>query len=189
MTFTREVYNDEFMASPADLYRFCPLCGAALASKSLKAGEPDRLVCGGCGFVFYLNPKLAACAISALGDEIVLLRRAIEPQKGKWVFPGGFVDRGETVPAAAARETREEVHLEVAVGDVVGVYSYPGNEVVVVVYEARVTGGRLEIGDECLEVRTFTPAAIPWDELAFESTREALRTYVQRRFPAAAVTW
>src|SRR5262245_14894740 len=123
------------MLMPAPVaYRFCPPCGGALSSRSLKPGEPDRLVCDACGFVFYLNPKLAACAITAVGDRVVLLRRAIEPQYGKWVFPGGFVDRGETAADAAVRETREEVCLDVEIQDLVGVFSYRGNDVVVVVY-------------------------------------------------------
>src|SRR5687768_10313657 len=95
-------------------FRFCPVCGAPLAARLLKAGEPERLVCTGCGFVFYLDPKLAVGTI--IRDErarVVLVKRAIEPGYGKWVFPGGYVDRGEEVPAAAVREAREETGLEV----------------------------------------------------------------------------
>jgi 8-oxo-dGTP diphosphatase len=175
------------MPSSAAHYRFCPLCGGGLSPRVVKPGEPDRLVCDACAYVFYLNPKIAACTIPSLGGRIVLLRRGIEPQLGKWVFPGGFVDRGETLPAAAARETREEVRLEVEIGEVVGVYSYTGNEVVVVVYEARAAeNARPEIGDECLEVCAFAPEDIPWDDLAFPSTREALDTYLLRHHPRAA---
>jgi ADP-ribose pyrophosphatase YjhB (NUDIX family) len=166
--------------SPPAVYRFCPPCGGPLSTRVIKAGEPGRLVCDACGFVLYLNPKLAACAITSIDGAVVLLRRGIEPQRGKWVFPGGFVDRGETAAGAAVRETREEVHLEVEVEELLGVYSYPGIEVVVVVYAARPVGGRLEAGDECLEARTFAPADIPWDDLAFRSTREALVQYVRR---------
>jgi ADP-ribose pyrophosphatase YjhB (NUDIX family) len=153
-----------------------------LSSRVIKEGEPARLVCddGACAFVFYLNPKIAACTISAVRGRIVLARRAIEPERGKWVIPGGFVDRGETLEAAAARETREEVQLDVEIGGIVGVYSYPGNEVVVIVFEATVVGGEVCVGDECLEARTFAPDEIPWDDLAFESTRRALSTYLGR---------
>jgi ADP-ribose pyrophosphatase YjhB (NUDIX family) len=161
-------------------YRYCPPCGSPLLARVLKRGEPERLVCDACGFVFYLNPKLAACAIPSRDGRVVLLRRGIEPELGKWVFPGGFVDRGETVPQAAIRETREEVNLAVEIEGLVGVYSYPGNEVVVVVYAVRIVGGELMACDECLEVATFAPEAIPWADLAFESTREALRAYVPR---------
>src|SRR3989338_1309155 len=94
-------------------YSFCPKCGAALARCSIKAGEPDRLVCQGCGFIFYLDPKVAVGTIISTGEGIVLVKRAIEPAYGKWVFPGGLVDRGERGEDAASRETREEGWLEV----------------------------------------------------------------------------
>jgi ADP-ribose pyrophosphatase YjhB (NUDIX family) len=164
-------------------YRFCPRCAGALDSRRLKETEPERLVCAGCGFVFYLDPKVAACTIAMLDGGVVLLRRAIEPSLGKWVFPGGFVDRGETVAAAAVRETLEEVNLRVSLTGILDAYSYAGSQVVVIVYAAEVVGGRLEARDECLEVRTFAPEEIPWDDLAFDSTRAALRDYVHRFFP------
>ena len=88
-------------------YSFCPMCGGTLAPRLLKSTEPPRLVCGGCAFVFYLDPKVAVGTI--IRDErnhIVLVRRAIEPGYGLWVFPGGFVDRGEPVTTAAIREAR-----------------------------------------------------------------------------------
>src|SRR5262245_62171772 len=107
-------------------FRFCPECGGPLAERELKDGDPARLVCIQCGFVSYLDPKLAACTISMLGGGVVLLRRAVEPQKGKWVFPGGFVDRGETVPGAAVRETWEEVGLRVTLTGILDVYSFAG---------------------------------------------------------------
>lgn len=171
----------------ADGYRFCPCCGAALDRRALKAGEPDRLVCTGCDYVFYLDPKVAACTICMVDGGIVLLRRGIEPQYGKWVFPGGFVDRGELVTAAAVRETLEEVNLRVGISGIIDAYSFPGSDVVVIVYAADVLGGSLEAGDESLEVRAFPPEELPWDELAFDSTRAALRDYVHRFFPRVRV--
>lgn len=174
------------MSTPAaEDYRFCPRCAGALEPRRLKEGEPERLVCAGCGFVFYLDPKVAACAICMIDGGIVLLRRAIEPSLGKWVFPGGFVDRGETVGGAAIRETLEEVNLRVSLTGILDAYSHAGSHVVVIVYAAEVVGGELAACDECLEVRTFAPEEIPWDDLAFDSTRSALRDYVRRFFPRA----
>jgi NADH pyrophosphatase NudC (nudix superfamily) len=92
-------------------FQFCPVCGAKLESLRLREHEPDRLVCSGCSFVFYLDPKLVACSVVELSDKILLLKRAIPPERGKWVIPGGFVDRGEEVKAAALRETVEECGL------------------------------------------------------------------------------
>jgi 8-oxo-dGTP diphosphatase len=176
------------MAQPGpDEYRFCPMCGSSMTARSLKAGEPDRLVCDLCEFVFYQNPKVAACTICTLDGGIVLLRRAIEPQHGKWVFPGGFVDRGEAVVDAAVRETLEEVNLRVAVTGILDVYSFSGNEVVVVVYAAETVGGTMEARDEALEVKAFPPESLPWDDLAFQSTRAALRDYVRRFFPRVRI--
>jgi ADP-ribose pyrophosphatase YjhB (NUDIX family) len=170
-------------AHGADGYRFCPRCGGGLEARLLKDSEPTRLVCAGCEFVFYLDPKVAACTICMVDGGIVLLRRGIEPQYGKWVFPGGFVDRGELVTDAAVRETREEVNLRVGITGILDAYSFPGSEVVVIVYAAEVLGGTPEAGDETLEVRVFPPEELPWDELAFESTRAALRDYLRRFFP------
>lgn len=159
-------------------FRFCPRCGGTLARQQLKLIEPKRLVCGACRFIFYDDPKVAACTISTLDGKIVLLKRGIEPSYGKWVFPGGFLDRGERVEEAAIRETWEEVNLKVEVTRLLNVYSYPGHPVVVIVYIATVVGGQLQAMDEALEVRTFTPAEVPWDDLAFPSTRDALIEYL-----------
>src|SRR5215510_13583804 len=138
-------------------YRFCPRCAQPLQSRMLKEGEPERLVCSACEFVFYLDPKVAACTICRTEAGIVLLKRAIEPSKGLWVFPGGFVDRGEAVSDAAIRETLEEVGLRVSLTGILDAYSTPGSAVVVVVYAAEVVGGTLEARDESLEVRAFAP--------------------------------
>ena len=121
-----------------------------------------------------------ACTIIEMEGKIILLKRAIEPQKGKWVMPGGYVDRGEEVESAALRETKEECGLEARITRLHAVYSYPRKLAVVVVYLADVLGGELKAGDESEEVRLYPPDEIPWDNLAFESTSDALREYVKR---------
>src|SRR5688500_11881417 len=140
-----------------DGYRYCPRCGGPLATRTLKEIEPPRLVCEQCEFVFYLNPKVAACTIAMHEGGIVMLRRSIEPSKGKWVFAGGVVDRGESVQAAAVRETREEVNLRVSLTGILDAYSLGSHEVVVVVYAADVVGGEMKACDECEEVKAFPP--------------------------------
>jgi ADP-ribose pyrophosphatase YjhB (NUDIX family) len=166
----------------ADTYRFCPACGAGLSERLLKAGEPRRLVCDGCGFVFYMDPKVAVGTIIRTDDaRLVLVRRAIEPGYGLWVFPGGYVDRGEEVTAAAVREAREEAGLHVRLDGLVNIYSYPGRPLVIIVYAATAVGGELCTDDECLEARLFTADDIPWNSLAFRSTNEALRDFLSGR--------
>lgn len=159
-------------------YAFCPKCGGTLGRRPIKASEPDRLVCEVCEFVFYLGPKVAVGTIVSVEGRILLVRRGIHPGYGKWVFPGGFVDRGERVEEAAIRETREESMLEVRISRLLNIYSYPDHPIVVIVYVAEATGGQVTAGDETLEARTFEPAAIPWSELAFPSTAQALRDYL-----------
>ena len=159
-------------------YRFCPACGGALETRRLKATDPDRLVCTACGFVFYMDPKVAVGTIIRSDDgRIVLVRRAIEPGYGLWVFPGGYVDRGEATTEAALREAREESGLEVRLEGLVNIYWYGGRAPIIIVYAATVLGGELCGDDECLEAQLFDPGSIPWNELAFRSTAEALRDY------------
>ena len=136
-----------------------------------------RLVCAACDFIFYLDPKLAALSVVEMDGEIVLLKRGIEPQRGKWVLPGGFVDRGEEVKAAAIRETEEECGVRTRIKDLLGVYSYPGVVVVIVAYLAEYLSGNLIAGDETEAVRLIRPREIPWDDLAFQSTIDALKDY------------
>lgn len=163
-------------------YRFCPSCGARLEPRVLKTGDPARLVCTACEFVFYLDPKVAVGTIVRVdGGELVLVRRAIEPGYGLWVFPGGYVDRGEEITTAAIREAREESGLDVRLDGLVNIYSYPGRPLVIIVYAATAIGGELCADEECLEARLFPSAAIPWNELAFRSTGEALRDYLSGR--------
>jgi ADP-ribose pyrophosphatase YjhB (NUDIX family) len=154
------------------------MCGHELVTKLIKPGDPERLVCSKCGYVLYLDPKVAVGTIIATENRrIVLVRRAIEPGYGQWVFPGGYVDRGEVVREAALREAKEEAGVEIRLEGLVNIYSYAGLAPIIIVYAATVTGGNLQHDDESLEVRTFSKAGIPWEELAFRSTHDALRDF------------
>jgi len=162
-------------------YRFCPQCAGVLELREVKAGEPMRPVCTRCGQVIYLDPKVAVGTIIADDTgRLVLVRRAIEPGYGLWVFPGGFVDRGELVTTAAIREAREEAGLDIRLDQLLNVYSYPGRAPVIIVYVATMLGGELACDDEGLEAKWFPPDTIPWDELAFQSTTDALKEFLGR---------
>jgi len=113
-----------------------------------------------------------------LDGGIVLLKRGVEPALGKWVFPGGYVDRGESVRDAAVRETKEESQLEVKLGPLLNVYTYPRSPNVIIVYTAEVIRGELAAADESLEAGIFAPNELPWHDLAFESTKDALKDYI-----------
>jgi ADP-ribose pyrophosphatase YjhB (NUDIX family) len=160
--------------------RFCPLCGGSLGRAAVPPDHREQSVCSACGFVFYLNPKVVAGTIPEQGGRVLLTRRSINPGRGLWTFPGGFVDFGESVADAAVRETFEETGLKVELGGLHNVYSYPGSPVIIV-FRASVVGGTLTTCEEndCLE--WVAPDAIEWETLAFPSTREALREWVAAR--------
>jgi ADP-ribose pyrophosphatase YjhB (NUDIX family) len=163
-----------------DAPRFCSRCGGTLVPSLLKPGEPERPVCQTCGHVVYLDPKVAVgTIISNDSRQVAMVRRAIEPGYGKWVFPGGYVDRGEELLAAAAREAWEEARLRVRIEGLVNIYSYRGRVPVIIVYAATSVGGELRAEDESLEAEWFSESNLPWSELAFPSTRQGLRDYFQ----------
>ena len=162
-----------------DTLRFCPLCGGTLVRQGVPPDGREHPVCSGCDFVFYLHPKLVAGTLPVSDGRVLLTRRAIEPARGLWTFPGGYVDWGEDVREAARRETLEEVEVAVRLDGLLGVYSYRDAPVVVVVFRATVPEGAAPApnADEVLEVAYFGPDEIPWDALAFPSTEAALRDW------------
>ncbi len=157
--------------------RFCPLCATKLVRLPVPPDQREQAVCPGCEFIFYLNPKVVAGTIPEQDGRLLLTRRLINPGRGLWTFPGGFVDFGETVTDAAMRETWEETGLTVSLAGLLNVYSYPGSPVIIV-YRAHVTGGTLTPCAENDLLEWVTPAEIPWTQLAFDSTREALRDWL-----------
>src|SRR5262252_4355010 len=178
-TLRIDMIKNYTMHDEAHAFRFCPRCGGTLERRLLKSTEPERLVCAACGFVFYLDPKIAVgTIITTSSGRLVLCRRAIEPGYGKWVFPGGYVDRGEPLTTAAIREAREECGLDVRLDGLANIYSYAGRIPVIVVYAATALGGMLTNDDESLETAEFDRDSLPWNELAFRSTEEGLRDYL-----------
>src|SRR5215211_5255838 len=150
--------------------RFCPRC-----AQPAEITYPRSLPCPHCGYGAYYNPKPVAAAIPTTPDgAIILLRRAFDPGKDLWTFPGGFVDLGESVEEAAAREVKEEILIDVEIGDLVGVYSRPTDRVMLVVYAAT-AHHEPQTSDEAPEVRAFAPDELPWDDMAFWSTTAALK--------------
>lgn len=158
---------------------YCPHCGGTLSEKELPTEQRPRLVCTGCGHVLYDNPKIVAGTIPLKQSKVILLRRGLDPRRGTWTFPGGYMEMGETTEEAAIRETLEETGLAVQVTSLLNVYSRPQVGVVVIVYLARVVGGELVLGHETQEIRSFHPWEIPWTDLSFPTTRWALADWIK----------
>ncbi len=137
-----------------------------------------RPVCSACGLVIYHNPRVAAGVIPVQDGRVALVRRAMKPCRGTWVFPGGYVDMGESVEDAARREVWEETGLRVELERLLGVYSRDGEDVVLVVYVGRVVAGALTAGDEQTDAGWFAPDALPpADQLGFWSTIQAIEDW------------
>jgi ADP-ribose pyrophosphatase YjhB (NUDIX family) len=163
---------------------FCSRCGARLDFGFVDGEHRERLACSKCGFIAYVNPRLVVTTIPVTEDgRVVLLKRGIEPGRGLWAQPGGFLEVDETVTEAAIRETFEETGLVVQPGEVIGLYSRLEAAVVVLVFEARVVGGEPHTNPEALAIKAYQPEAIPWPQIAFSTTWWALRDWVSLRHP------
>lgn len=158
---------------------FCAACGGRLELRFVAEEDRERLVCGACGEIRYVNPLLVAGTIPVIEGRVWLLRRAIDPRYGAWTFPAGYMELGETVEEAAIRETSEELGAEVRLGPLLNVYSRPATTSVLMVFLAE-TLSDPRGGKETLEFAAFHPDSIPWDDLAFWNTEAALRDWVRR---------
>lgn len=162
--------------------RFCPLCGGALELRIVAPDHKENQVCTQCGFVYFLAPKLVAGCIIAEGERILLIRRGLEPALGKWTYPGGYVDFGETPAQCALRETAEEVGMTVREPELMGVYADRGEakpSIITVTYVANPGAEAPTVTAEATEVRYFSVDEIPWGDLAFDTTVQALEAWVK----------
>lgn len=157
--------------------RFCPHCGAPIGMRFV--GGEDRPFCATCRATFYQDPKLAVAVLVDDDGRLVLQQRKIDPGKGKWTFPSGYVERYERLEDAAVREVREETGLDVRLTDLLGLFSHTGNPVVLAVYTADAVGGTMTVSEESLQVAYFSPSALP--DLAFEHDSDIVASWLDRR--------
>jgi ADP-ribose pyrophosphatase YjhB (NUDIX family) len=160
-------------------FLFCPQCGCSWEKYDSNVLIGNHIQCASCGFTLYRDPKIAVCAIVAIDDQIIMIRRTLPTNCGEWAIPGGFVDRGETVEAAAVREFKEEVLIDINIKRLIGVYSYVDNPVILIVFEGTTTDSAPRCGDEVSEVAMYNCDQIPWGNLAFPANRDALIAYYQ----------
>ena len=161
--------------------KFCNQCGAPVRLRVPAGDNLPRYVCDACGTIHYQNPRLVVGCVPEHEGRILLCRRAIEPRRGYWTVPAGFLENGETLQQAAARESLEEALAEVAVGSLLSVVHVLHAEQVHVFFRASLPAARYGAGAESLEVALVEPAQIPWADIAFPSTDFTLRRYLEDR--------
>ncbi|MFT3777569.1 MAG: NUDIX hydrolase [Ottowia sp.] len=162
--------------------KHCRACGTAVALRVPDDGDTRvRAVCPACGTIHYVNPLMVVGTVPYLGERVLLCKRAIEPRRGKWTLPAGFMELDETMAQGAARETAEEAGAEVEMGAFFSAMSVPRVGQVHVFYLARLLHDRFHPGTESLEARLFGESEVPWSEIAFTTVRETLRRYFDDR--------
>lgn len=137
----------------------------------------ERMVCPDCGFINYENPKIVVGAVCLWQERFLLCRRAINPRRGFWTLPAGFLELHESTPAGAIREAWEEAQARITIDGLLAIYDIPRISQVQIIYRAHLQAPEFAAGPESLEVRLFGWDEIPWEELAFPSVRWSLDHY------------
>jgi len=163
--------------------RYCRYCGTPVERRAPDQNDShERAVCPACGTIHYVNPLLIVGTVPVLDDGRVLLcQRAIEPRRGYWTLPAGFMELNETLAQGAQRETLEETGAHIEMGPLLTAISAPNVGQVHVYFRARLLSAQCDPGPETLAVRLVAENQIPWAEIAFPTVRETLRRYFVNR--------
>lgn len=164
------------------MIKFCRACGSAVLYRLPDDGDTkQRAVCTACNLVHYENPLNVVGTVPHFGERVLLCKRNIEPRKGKWTLPAGFMELGESTSEGAARETIEEAGALFNMGKLLTVMSVPRVGQVHLYYLAELTSDQFNPGFETQEARLFLESEIPWEELAFRTVQETLKHYFEDR--------
>ena len=161
--------------------KFCSDCGQPVGVRIPPGDHLPRFVCDACGSIHYQNPKLVAGCVPEYQGRILICKRAIEPRRGYWTIPAGFMENNETLMQAAAREAVEEAQASVEIGSLLAIFHALRAHQVHVFFRGRLSEPRYGVGPESLEVKLVEERDIPWDDIAFASGAFALRHYLQDR--------
>lgn len=163
------------------MVKFCALCGAKTENRVPEDDHNPRDICSSCGHIHYVNPKLIAGAIPIKGDKVLLCRRNIEPRKGYWTLPAGYMEMSESSQEGAARETFEESEATLENMELYSIIDLPHISQVYMFYRADLVGDHYAPTPESTEVKLFDEKDIPWNELAFPVVTSTLKRYFEER--------
>ena len=159
------------------LLNFCAQCGAKVTLRIPEGDGLPRFICDSCNTIHYENPKIVVGTLPVMDDKILLCRRAIEPRRNMWTLPAGWLENGETLSVCAMRETFEEAWAKVEDLQPYVLINLPFINQLYFIYRARLINHDFHAGSESFEVKLFSPAEIPWDDLAFSAIHETLKCY------------
>jgi ADP-ribose pyrophosphatase YjhB (NUDIX family) len=161
--------------------KFCSACGQPVVLKIPDGDHLPRHVCPACGTIHYENPRIIAGCVPEWEGKLLLCKRAIEPRRGFWTIPAGFMENGEALQDAAARESMEEALARVEIGSLLAIVNVIRAHQVHIMFRARLLDTDFGVGPESLEVQLYDESAIPWADMAFLSVEFALRRYLEDR--------
>ncbi len=159
------------------MIKFCTVCGGGTAMEIPQDDDHKRSVCQSCGEIHYENPNMVVGSIPVFGDSVLLCKRNIEPRKGKWTLPAGFLELNETVQEGAFRETFEETRAKVEILAPYRMFNLVFVGQIYFMFLAKMTEASFGPTTESSEVRLFTEKEIPWDEIAFKVIYETLKDF------------
>jgi len=156
---------------------FCIKCGSKTTLELISGDTISRNICKVCNYIHYVNPKIIVGALPVKHDKVLLCKRDINPGKGKWTLPSGFMEMGESLEQGAKREAKEEANLKLNLNRLYGTYSIPRIGQVLFIYIANIINEDFRAADETTEVKLFSVYKIPWGKIAFPSVEFFLKNY------------
>ncbi len=160
---------------------FCNQCGSAVSHRVPTGDTRPRYICDDCDHIHYQNPRIIAGCLPVHGNQVLLCKRAIEPRKGWWTLPAGFLENGETTAEGALRETQEEANANAEIIEIYTMFSLPHISQVYMFFRAQLLDLNFSAGEESLEVALFEEHEVPWEELAFPVITHTLQHYFEDR--------
>lgn len=161
--------------------KFCTTCGSLTEQKIPLDDDHVRSVCKACGLIHYSNPKMVVGCIPEFNRQVLLCKRNIEPRKGKWTLPAGYLENGESVQEGAIRETLEETRAVVDIIEPYRLFNIVLVDQIYFMFRAKMRSDTFGPTNESLEVRLFDEKDIPWDDIAFEAIKKSLEHYFEDR--------
>ena len=173
-----DTYNNEYTSQgPNDQLNFCSKCGVTLAYRIPPGDDRPRYVCDDCLTIHYQNPKMVVGTIPVWEDKVLLCRRAIEPQYGKWTLPAGYLENGESVADGAIRETREEASAVIDIVQPFALFSLTFVSHIYFMFYSKLSSPDFSPGKESLSVQLFKEEEIPWEEISFTVIEKTLEYF------------